>query len=131
VPPEASTKEKYTKYIRRWVWAELGLLVFTVGMFAAAAFMPATKTLAAMYIVPKLTSPEAQQFIEKEYAELKELLHEALNREIIYDWSLGRDRLTVMFWPNQIHWVWDLDGASAIGSIPVSPKAMAEKIAQA
>jgi len=30
VPPEASTKEKYTKYIRRWVWAELGLLVFTV-----------------------------------------------------------------------------------------------------
>jgi len=48
VPPEASTKEKYTKYIRRWVWAELGLLVFTVGMFAAAAFMPATKTLAAM-----------------------------------------------------------------------------------
>jgi len=32
------------------------------------------------------------------------------DREIIYDWSLGRDRLTVMFWPNQIHWVWDLDG---------------------
>jgi len=72
-----SEKQK-TKFVRRWLWSELGLLIFVACSFTAAVFMPSTKTFAAMYIVPKLTSPEAQQFIEKEYAELKDLLRKAM-----------------------------------------------------
>jgi len=52
-------------------------------------------------------------------------------RQTIYEWSVGRKWLLVTFWPDHIHWVWELDGASATGSIPVSPKAIADAITRA
>jgi len=51
-------------------------------------------------------------------------------RQVIYEWTVGRKWLLVTFWPDHIHWVWELDGASATGSVPVSPKAIADAIAR-
>jgi len=75
---DSAPQQRQPSIVLRFIRYEFVLGVFTLLFLAGMIFMPATKTLAAMYIVPKLTSPEAQQFIEKEYAELKELLHEAL-----------------------------------------------------
>ena len=50
--------------------------------------------------------------------------------QISYEWTVGRKWLMITFISDYIHWFWNLDGASADGSIPVSPKAIAERIAQ-
>jgi len=75
---DSAPQQRQPSIVWRFIRYEFIIGVFTLLFLAGMIFMPTTKTLAAMYIVPKLTSPEAQQFIEKEYAELKELLHEAL-----------------------------------------------------
>jgi len=75
---DSAPQRRQPSIVWRFIRYEFVLGVFTLLFLAGMIFMPTTKTLAAMYIVPKLTSPEAQQFIEKEYAELKDLLREAL-----------------------------------------------------
>jgi len=70
----SSSKKDKTEQKLTFYGTLFAILTF---IFAFAAItMPNTKTLIAMCVVPKLTSEEAKEFVQKEYSDWKQILQD-------------------------------------------------------
>jgi hypothetical protein len=71
---EPERAEKFAKV--RSVTFKLSCMTFFFGL--GAAFLPSTKTIAAMIVLPKITSPQALDTMGKESRDIYELAKKAL-----------------------------------------------------
>lgn len=70
--------------VYRVLWLTVPVLGLGVACFLGNIFLPSSKTAAAMYIVPRLTSGEAIEAMKPEARELYELAKDAI-RELATD----------------------------------------------
>lgn len=81
--PDAKTDEEaalINSFTAKWMGRCLGVIILSSLLYA---FTPSTKTAAAMFIVPHLTSPEAVGTVSTEARELLDLAKQAFSERVI------------------------------------------------